>query len=1188
MWIHERLLLIRSVFKENRGPADIFYMKKYMVYGLGVVLFSVLSCTRSAVEKNGASVIVKVPHLEQVQSKNSSGFVDTLLKKNSLQTLASTSVVTTGLDGLYPLNCFAVLVSGPIDSLKRNRCYRKSPTTSSISFYTGGVSQVVGPGGNIELNDLESGPDRVFRLIGLRSKSGLCPNILESRDEYGDAYIVSEVGGVSLDAGATMSIPMAMSFESDRFFDRCEGPDFPERSGGGSSGGAKKLAVRKDYFPVNQIVASSCQSVDVVAQDDFGGYSSVASSASFQLSIDGSVYPVFNSFETCSTVNAVSSITLAAGESRKQIWFMAPAVNAGSTVSLSLTFSANPDGLAGVPLSGVTVRSSGDHSFDIYAPEKILAGQCYAFSAEAKSMNNQNYYHYGASPVAVENGEIFSDSTCLTAATSMNFSSGKSTAPLYIKTSAATGSVVKVSISASGFITGEKNLSVGSGSLAIASLDVRHYNQTAVGDCVKTDVFFLNEQGAAINLTAALTVNLTGSGTVAKFTNDSSCMTSNSGVHSVGSGVSSTSFYFEPLGYGDKSVQLSVAGLSPYEMKYFAKYRYKLSAIPSATTANPGDCVQVSLYTQYQNGGAAYLGTATTINVVSSLGMYSDVQCQTSLGSTAAIASGQNMTTVYFLADNLNAVSTATGLQFQATDIEATSLTIAVSPRPALQAAWSLSSHKIASNYTLDLNLFTIPFTGKAPYGYTQTSGSGSLVSGIYSPVIGSASFLITDVSGSNLSVSTQAVSSVFSHNFIAATLPTGSSFSRSSAGKYFNATGDLVDGLTNAARFDRNPDPASGYASLGLLIEPASTNSVVYSSNLGNAAWVKSFATVVTSASVPDPAGVSYSDVLEWSSPTFTNMAYAASQTTVPTGGQTYSASVFVRKDTARFVGMKIHESGSSYGYSGVVIDLDTGSVVGMSDPWSGDYSLNYGVQKLKNNWYRIWTNYLAKGGSTIQMYLYPVYHGGTVLSPVRDNTISGRTYFWGAQMELGETVTSYIATTASAASRAADVFSVNTGSASSAYASAAETSLLFEYSLVEGNRQSSGTVFSVCGVNCSTEKVSGQMAYNNSMTFAMLSQSGADYRTQSSPALAVRKGVNKVAVSMATESTHGFNWSLNTASGSSATSYPSNHPNFVSGFFYLGNDSLGLNQTAMHLRYIELWTDKLSGPGLKAVTAP
>lgn len=641
--------------------------------------------------------------------------------------------------------------------------------------------------------------------------------------------------------------------------------------------------------------------------------------------------------------------------------------------------------------------------------------------------------------------------------------------------------------------------------------------------------------------------------------------------------------------YGDQSVQLTADGVPAFSMNYFANYQYKISATPSSYALAPGDCVPVTIYTQYQNNSAAYFATPTSVNVTSPFQMFSDSVCKTSMVSPVIVPGGSNYAGVYFLVDNTTPGVISRNLLFQAAGFSPSSFSLAASPRPVLSASWGLSAHKVPENYPLDMKLFTVPFTGIGPYGYSKTAGTGTLAGDFYSPVAAeTAAFTISDSQGGTFSITAQTVQNVFTNNFVLGELPGGYFFSRSSVGKYYDSSGTLVDASAGTPRFDRDSDPATGHAALGLLIEPQSTNNVIYSSYLPGGSWNKSFANVVAATVVQDPTGNSYSDALEWDNPSFSNMAYASSQAIVPGAGTTYTGSVFVKQDNARFVGMKIHEYGSSYGYSGVVIDLATAAVVGMSDPWSGDYSANFGVQKLKNGWFRIWTNYVAKGGSGIQLYLYPAYHGGTTLSPSRDNTATGRTYFWGAQLEAGESMTSYIHTSASAATRYADSFSVYISSGAPAYESATESTIRFEYSRPEGSRPNSGALFAVCGTNCSTERISANVYYGDSVGFDALALNGVDYRQQTSGALASGKGINKLAISISNSVTHGFNWALNTFSGTSGTAYQSYHPDFSGGQIYLGSDGNGLNQTTIHLRSYELWADKISGPGLKTMTKP
>ncbi|OYZ24054.1 MAG: hypothetical protein B7Y39_02320 [Bdellovibrio sp. 28-41-41] len=1172
-------------------------MKKYTICGLSLILVFLISCTRSAVDKNGANVVIKIPSSHELQAKtqnfSSNNYVNKLIQKNALQTMSS-DPAPTGFDGTRPLNCFAVMVSVPVSTEDKHK-YHCSKNASSqgaaVSFGADVLSAVVSSGGAIEMT-LDSGPDRVFRLIGLHSKNGACPGIEESGGVYGNGYLVGEESNVDLIPSKDTEIRMKMSYDSDKYVDQCDGVNFREDSSGGGDNSANRLAVKKDYFPVNQIVESTCQSVDVVGQNNSSNFASVKSTVTFKLLGNGAAMNIYSSYEGCSTNSAVSDVTITAGQDRSQIWFVGPSKNTSPNLDISISFASNPDGLLEVPLTGIQVRSSNDKSFEIYAPNRILAGSCYQFNLDAKYMSNSNYSsHFSATTIAVDNGAAYSDSSCTTSATSVSFTSGKSSSPIYVKTSGLFDSKVKITASYSGFVDGEKIIEVGTGSSVLANVEVRHNNQTMVGDCVKTTVTFLNENYTAINLPAALTLNMSGSGSVASYYNDQWCMAPNGGVSAVAvaAGASSAEFYFSPLIYGTQIVQLTTAEIPAYGMQYFANYQYKISATPSSYTVAPGECVPVAIYTQYQNSSAAYFGTPTTVNVTSPFAMFSDSVCKNNIGNSATIQGGSNYAGVFFLIDNATLGEVNLNLIFQAAGLSPSSFSLTVSQRPAFSSSWGLSAHKVPHNYPLDMKLFWVPFTGIGPYTYSKTAGTGSLAGDIYSPVAAeNAAFAVSDSQGATFNITAQTVQNVFTNNFVAGQLPSGYSFSRGSVGKYYDSSGTLVDATAGTPRFDRDSDPATGHAAVGLLIEPASTNHVVYSSYLSASSWNKSYTNVVASTSVLDPTGNSYSDVLEWNNPTFTNMAYASSQAIAPSGGITYSGSVFVKQDTARFVGMKIHEYGSSYGYSGVVIDLATAAVVGMNDPWSGDYSANFGVQKLKNGWFRIWTNYVAKGGSGIQLYLYPAYHGGTTLTPVRDNTATGRTYFWGAQLEVGESVTSYIPTSAVAASRNADAFSVAISTGAPTYASATESTIRFEYSRPEGSRPTTGALFAVCGTNCSMERINANVYFGDSVGFEALALSGGDYRLQTSSNYAANKGVNKLAVSISNDAMYGFNWALNTSSGTSATAYGSYHPNFSNGQIYLGSDGNSLNQTTIHLRSYELWADKISGPGLKTMTNP
>lgn len=225
--------------------------------------------------------------------------------------------------------------------------------------------------------------------------------------------------------------------------------------------------------------------------------------------------------------------------------------------------------------------------------------------------------------------------------------------------------------------------------------------------------------------------------------------------------------------------------------------------------------------------------------------------------------------------------------------------------------------------------------------------------------------------------------------DFTAGTMPAGASLTRGSAGMRIDVSGALTSEAAHVARFDF--DPAT-HALLGLLVEPARTNSLLQSAAFASTDW--------TAQSAPGSIAVN------------TNAG------TGPTGSmdaERLDLPAFNSADTGSY----------AYLYQPVTLTANR-----MLSFWlrgaSGGEKVTIAVSgggaresvlvTLTAGWQR-YSMLSTMSASTIYPYVGLIGGDGNVVS-VGAQSI----YAWGAQIEAGSTMTSTIATAASTASRSAD----------------------------------------------------------------------------------------------------------------------------------------------------------------------
>ncbi len=231
----------------------------------------------------------------------------------------------------------------------------------------------------------------------------------------------------------------------------------------------------------------------------------------------------------------------------------------------------------------------------------------------------------------------------------------------------------------------------------------------------------------------------------------------------------------------------------------------------------------------------------------------------------------------------------------------------------------------------------------------------------------------------------------------------------------------------SGVARFDHNP---TTFESLGLLIEESRTNLVTYSEQFDNAAWTKS-RTTVTPNTIVAPNGTLKGDKLVEDTQTGSHTVRNATSVTI-TSGDTLTASVFVKAAEGAYVIVGIGDGGG-INISRTTFNLSNGSVLTSTTAAANVSAPIPVITSVGNGWYRCAVTATVTGVTTAQLWIFKGANSNGNATYTGDG-YSG-IYIWGAQLEEGEFITSYIKTEASAVTRAADAASMTGTNFSSWY---------------------------------------------------------------------------------------------------------------------------------------------------------
>lgn len=210
---------------------------------------------------------------------------------------------------------------------------------------------------------------------------------------------------------------------------------------------------------------------------------------------------------------------------------------------------------------------------------------------------------------------------------------------------------------------------------------------------------------------------------------------------------------------------------------------------------------------------------------------------------------------------------------------------------------------------------------------------------------------------------------------------------------------------------------PTSG----GLLLEGARTN-MVPDSRIPSG-WTGSGATVEYSTIAGPDLGLAEAVKITETTATSSHLAYSncglANGSYVDGGAYTFS--IFMKAGTSS-VGRLSTKNKSNDSYSTITVDLTNGNIV--ASAFVGTTVSAVGVESYINGWYRLWIacNNVGTGVTTTPDFqMYSCLNDGAGTTSFTGN--GSYLYVWGPQIEAGEDVTSYIRTTGTAVTRAADV---------------------------------------------------------------------------------------------------------------------------------------------------------------------
>lgn len=229
--------------------------------------------------------------------------------------------------------------------------------------------------------------------------------------------------------------------------------------------------------------------------------------------------------------------------------------------------------------------------------------------------------------------------------------------------------------------------------------------------------------------------------------------------------------------------------------------------------------------------------------------------------------------------------------------------------------------------------------------------------------------------------------------------------FTRSSTATYYGSGGLLKTAAVNEPRYEYDPVTL---ALRGLLVEEQRTNLLLRSQEFDEASWTKYQSSISPNSEVAPDGTLTADKVVD----TVANDSHQVSVAPSLAENTIYSASVYVKAAQISILRIAITTKAGTTGQT--YFDLSAGVVAVLGSDHTA------AIWSVGGDWYRCIVTFNSGAGASSTTTRFGLAKNSGSSAYTGDGV--GGLYLWGAQVEAGGFATSYIPTTISAVTRAAD----------------------------------------------------------------------------------------------------------------------------------------------------------------------